>query len=77
MTAINTTFDSNGMFAKLSDSVGDTGRGFIVFYKENPKYIDSISELRDWLRRHGLFVETFEFTGIIHYVFVKSERGGD
>ena len=53
MTAINTTFDSNGMFAKLSDSVGNTGRGFIVFWKSNPTYIDSISGLRNWLRRHG------------------------
>ena len=50
MTAINTTFDSNGMFAKLSDSVGNTGRGFIVFWKSNPTYIDSISGLRNWLR---------------------------
>ena len=77
MTAINTTFDSNGMFAKLSDSVGNTGRGFIVFWKSNPSYIDSISGLRNFLRRYGLYVETFEFTGVIHYVFVAAERGGD
>jgi len=78
MTAINTTFDDNFMLSELTQSVGKTGRGFVVVYNNSPKYIDSISELRDWLQKHGLHIHSFEnWNNIIHYVFVRSERGGD
>lgn len=78
MTAINTTFDDNFMLSELVQSVGETGRGFVVIHKNNPKYIDSTGELRDWLHRHGLYIHHFEnWNNVIHYVFVRSERGGD
>tara|TARA_R100000988_G_C3945038_1_gene138190 strand:- start:457 stop:693 length:237 start_codon:yes stop_codon:yes gene_type:complete len=78
MTAINTTFDDNFMLSELKQSVGETGRGFVVIYKQNPKYVDSISELRDWLQKNGLYIHSFDnYNNVIHYVFVRSERGGD
>ena len=78
MTAINTTFDDNKMLSSLAESVGNTGVGFVVIYKNNPKYIDSISELRNWLRKNGLYIHEYQMSnGILHYVFVRSECGGD
>jgi len=78
MTAINTTFDDNFMLSELVQSVGETGRVFVVIHKNSPKYIDSTGELRDWLHRHGLNIHHFEnWNNVIHYVFVRSERGGD
>ena len=78
MTAINTTFDDNFMLSELVQSVGKTGRGFVVIHKNSPKYIDSTGELRDWLHRNGLNIYHFEnWNNVIHYVFVRSERGGD
>tara|TARA_R100001163_G_scaffold28179_1_gene22671 strand:- start:4324 stop:4560 length:237 start_codon:yes stop_codon:yes gene_type:complete len=78
MTAINTTFDDNEMLTSLAKSVGDTGKGFVVIYKNSPKYIDSISELRNWLRKNGLYIHEYQmFHDMLHFVFVRSERGGD
>lgn len=78
MTAINTTFDDNFMLSELVQSVGKTGRGFVVIHKNSPKYIDGTGELRDWLHKHGLYIYHFEnWNNVIHYVFVRSERGGD
>lgn len=78
MTAINTSRDNEFMLSELRDSVGATGRGFMVIHNEKPRYIDSIKELKDWLKANQLFIFDFEnWRGVIHYVHVRSERGGD
>lgn len=66
------------MLSELRMSVGKTGAKFIVCRNGTPLYIDSIKELQDYLKANDLFIYEFElWNNIIHYVFVRGERGGD
>ena len=79
MTAkITTVQDDDFMLSVLRESVSKTGKGFVVIRNASPMYIDSIKELHDYLKANNCFIYNFENWGdIIHYVFVRSERGGD
>lgn len=76
MTDILTSDDF--MLSELKQSVAKTGRGFIVARNGTPVYIDSIKELKDYLKANHLYIYEFEnWNNVIHYVFVRGERGGD
>ena len=80
MTAnIETTeVDDSFMLSELRSSVAKTGAKFIVARNGKPIYIDSIKDLRDYLRANDLYIYEFElWNNVIHYVFVRAERGGD
>lgn len=66
------------MLSELRTSVAKTGAKFLVCRNGKPLYIDSIKELQDYLKANDLFIYEFElWNNIIHYVFVRGERGGD
>lgn len=66
------------MLSELRTSVGKTGAKFLVCRNGKPLFIDSIKGLQDYLKANDLFIYEFElWNNIIHYVFVRGERGGD
>jgi hypothetical protein len=66
------------MLSELRTSVAKTGAKFLVCRNGKPLYIDSIKGLQDYLKANDLFIYEFElWNNIIHYVFVRGERGGD
>ncbi len=66
------------MLSELRTSVAKTGAKFLVCRNGKPMYIDSIKELQDYLKANDLYIYEFElWNNIIHYVFVRGERGGD
>ena len=66
------------LIPELKALVAESGRGFVVVKNGSVMYIDAISELRDYLKKHNLHVQSIEnFNNIIHYVFVREERAGD
>ena len=66
------------MLSELRTSVAKTGAKFLVCRNGKPMYIDSIKELKDYLKANDLYIYEFElWNDIIHYVFVRGERGGD
>jgi hypothetical protein len=66
------------MLSELRTSVAKTGAKFLVCRNSKPMYIDSIKELQDYLKANDLYIYEFElWNNIIHYVFVRGERGGD
>ena len=66
------------MLSELRTSVAKTGAKFLVCRNGKPLYIDSVKELQDYLKANDLFIYEFElWNNIIHYVFVRGERGGD
>jgi len=76
MTDILTSDDF--MLSELKQSVAKTGKGFIVARNGKPVYIDSTVELQKYLKANDLYIYEFEnWNNVIHYVFVRGERGGD
>ncbi len=66
------------MLSELRTSVAKTGAKFLVCRNGKPLYIDSIKGLQDYLKANDLYIYEFElWHNIIHYVFVRGERGGD
>ena len=66
------------MLSELRVSVAKTGAKFLVCRNNKPMYIDSIKELHDYIQANDLYIYEFELrNNIIHYVFVRGERGGD
>ena len=66
------------MLSELRESVAKTGAKFLVCRNNKPMYIDSIKELQDYIKANDLYIYEFELgNNIIHYVFVRGERGGD
>ena len=66
------------MLSELRTSVAKTGAKFLVCRNGKTLYIDSIKGLQDYLKANDLYIYEFElWNNIIHYVFVRGERGGD
>lgn len=62
----------------IKESVANTGAKFVVVHNSNVKYIDSTGELNYYINKNGLTIDRFElWNNIIHYIFVRSVRGGD
>ena len=62
----------------IKESVANTGAKFVVVQNSNVKYIESTGELNYYINKNGLTIARFElWNNIIHYIFVRSVRGGD
>lgn len=62
----------------IKKSVADTGAKFILVENNCVKYIDSTGELNYYINKNGLTIDRWElWNNIIHYIFVRSVRGGD
>lgn len=63
---------------QLKQSVAKTGATFIVCENGKVKYFDSIAMLSYYIIKNDKVIDSVElWNNIIHYVFIRTVRGGD
>jgi len=63
---------------QLKQSVANTGATFIACENGKVKYFDSIAKLSYYINKNDKVIDSVElWNNIIHYVFIRTVRGGD